>query len=164
MKKTVAKTLTTALLGASCLLYAGGALAQAASAPPPPNYPDSVKAYVAAAKKEIKVIKMAEFRKLVDENKAGLIVDVREADEVADGHVPGAVHVPRGLLEFQIWEYVGFPKAVDMNKQMTIYCKSGGRAALAAKTLKDLGFTNVASVEMPFGEWVKGGNPLVKPK
>ncbi len=156
------KPLSIVLLLSASLLSGGVALAQ--KPPPAPTYPDSVKAYVAAAKKQIKTIKLDEFRALVDENRAGLIVDVREEDEFADGHVPGAINVPRGLIEFRIWKEVGFPTATDTGRQMTLYCATGGRCALAAKSLQDLGFTNVASVDMKFEDWVKGGNPVVKPK
>jgi rhodanese-related sulfurtransferase len=78
--------------------------------------------------------------------------------------VPGAVNVPRGLIEFRIWKLVGFPDKVDLNKQMTLYCLTGGRCALATKSLQDLGFTNVTSVDMMFEDWVKAGYPVAKPK
>jgi rhodanese-related sulfurtransferase len=156
------KPLSIALLVSASLLVGGCAIAQ--KAPPAPTYPDSVKAYVGAAKKQIKTIKLDEFRALLDQGKAGLIVDVREEDEFADGYVPGAVNIPRGLIEFRIWGEVGFPNATDMNKQMSIYCKTGGRCALATKSLQELGFTNVTAVDMLFDAWVKGGNPVVKPK
>lgn len=159
---TLKKSLSLALLISASLLLSGCAYAQ--KAPPAPTYPDSIKAYVGAAKKQIKTIKLEEFRALLDQGKAGLIVDVRQEDEFADGHVPGAVNVPRGLIEFRIWGEVGFPNATDMGKQMTLYCKTGGRCALATKTLQDLGFTHVTSVDMMFDAWVKGGHPVVKPK
>jgi rhodanese-related sulfurtransferase len=156
------KALPIAGLVSAGLLLGGTALAQ--TAPAAPTYPDSIKAYVGAAKKQVKLVKMDEFKALFDQGKAGLIVDVRQENEYADGFVPGAVNVPRGLIEFRIWEEVGFPKATDMNKQMTLYCKTGGRCALAAKTLQELGFTNVSSVDMLFENWVKAGYPVAKPK
>ena len=119
---------------------------------------------VANTKKQIKTVNMAEFRALVDQNKAGMIIDVRQENEFEDGFVPGAINVPRGLIEFRIWKLVGFPNAVDMNKQMSLYCATGGRCALATKSLQDMGFTNVTSVDMRFDDWVKGGNPVAKPK
>jgi rhodanese-related sulfurtransferase len=145
-----------ALLVAASLVLPGHALAQ--------NYPDSVKQMVSATKKQIKVISMEQFKALVDKKEAGLIIDVRQEDEYADGFVPGAVNVPRGLIEFRIWKLVGFPDKTDMNKQMTLYCLTGGRCALAAKSLQDLGFTNVTSVDMMFDNWVKAGYPVAKPK
>lgn len=154
-------------LATTCLLAAGlliGGTVAAQKAPPAPTYPDSIKAYVGAAKKQIKLIKLDEFKALVDQGKAGLIVDVRQENEFSDGFVPGAINVPRGLIEFRIWAEVGFPNATDMNKQMTLYCATGGRCALAAKTLQDLGFTNVTSVDMLWDSWVKAGYPVAKPK
>jgi rhodanese-related sulfurtransferase len=109
------------------------------------NYPDTIKQLVGKAKKEVPLVNM------------------RNPDEFADGHVPGAVNVPRGLLEFTIWNHVGYPDKTDMNKQMTLYCKTGGRCALATKTLRDLGFTNVTSADMVFEQWVKAGYPVAKP-
>ena len=144
----------TAMLVAASLFMPGYALAQ--------NYPDSVKQLVSAAKKQIKTINMEQFKALLDKKEAGLIIDVRQEDEYADGFVPGAVNVPRGLVEFRIWKLVGFPDKTDMNKQMTLYCLSGGRCALAAKSLQDLGFTNVTSVDMMWENWVKAGHPVAK--
>ena len=92
----------------------------------------------------------------------GLIVDVREPGEYADGHIPGAISVPRGLIEFRIWPHVGFPNNTDMHKTMTLYCASGARCALAAKSLQDLGFSNVTAADMWIEEWVGAGYPLVK--
>ncbi|MDZ7652180.1 MAG: rhodanese-like domain-containing protein [Burkholderiaceae bacterium] len=127
------------------------------------NYPDSVKQMVAATKKQIKTINMDQFKALLDKKEAGVVVDVRNPDEFAEGFVPGAVNVPRGLLEFTIWTHVGYPDKTDMNKKLTLYCKTGGRCALAAKTLGDMGFTNVTSVDMLFEQWVKAGHPVAKP-
>ena len=145
----------TAALVAASLMLPGHALAQ--------NYPDSVKQMVSAAKKQVPLVNMEQFKAGFDKNDLGLIVDMRNPDEYADGHVPGAVNVPRGLLEFTIWNQVGFPDKTDMNKKMTLYCKSGGRCALATKTLRDLGFTNVTSADMAFENWVKAGYPVAKP-
>lgn len=128
------------------------------------NYPASVKELVANTRKQVTTIDMAGFRKVFDAKSGALIVDVREPEEFAAGHVPGAVNVPRGLLEFTIWGEVGFPDKLDMNKPMYLYCKTGGRCTLAAKTLKDLGFTNVTAVVMVFEEWKKAGNPVAMPK
>jgi len=151
-----ARTLITALLVAASIVLPGQVLAQ--------NYPDSVKQLVSATKKQIKVVSMDQFKAMVDKKAAGTIIDVRQEDEYADGFVPGAVNVPRGLIEFRIWKLVGFPDKTDMNKQMTLYCLTGGRCALATKSLQDLGFTNVTSVDMKFDDWVKAGYPVAKPQ
>jgi rhodanese-related sulfurtransferase len=127
------------------------------------NYPDTIKQMVGKAKKEVPLVNMEQFKAGFDKKSLGLIVDVRNPDEYADGHIPGAVNVPRGLLEFTIWNHVGYPDKTDMNKQMTLYCKTGGRCALATKTLRDLGFTNVTTADMVFENWVKAGYPVAKP-
>jgi rhodanese-related sulfurtransferase len=151
MKKSIA----AAILVSASMLLPGVATAQ--------NYPDSVKQMVGAAKKQVNTIKLEQFKAAFDAKKLGTIVDVRNPDEYAEGFIPGAVNVPRGLLEFTIWSHVGYPDKLDMNKQLTLYCKSGGRCALATKTLKDMGFTNVTSADMTFESWVKAGHPVAKP-
>jgi rhodanese-related sulfurtransferase len=129
------------------------------------NYPASVKELVANTRKQVKTVGMPAFKAVYDAQlSAPLIVDVREPEEYAAGHVPGAVNVPRGLLEFTIWEHVGFPDKTDMNKPIFLYCKTGGRCTLAAKSLQDLGFTNVNAVVMLFEDWKKAGYPVAMPK
>jgi rhodanese-related sulfurtransferase len=129
------------------------------------NYPDSVKQYVANTRKQIKTVGMPAFKAVYDAKlSSAVIVDVREPEEYAAGYVPGAVNVPRGLLEFTIWEHVGFPDKTDMNKPLFLYCKTGGRCTLAAKSLQDLGFTNVTAVVMLFEDWKKAGYPVEMPK
>ncbi len=150
------RTLITAMLVSASLLLPGLALAQ--------NYPPSVGQMVAATKKQIKTVKLDEFKAAFDKKDLGLIVDVRQEDEYADGFVPGAVNVPRGLIEFRIWKLVGFPDKTDLNTKMTLYCATGGRCSLATKSLMDLGFTNVTSADMKFEDWVKAGYPVTKPK
>lgn len=90
-----------------------------------------------------------------------LLLDVREEGEFKAGHVPGTVNIPRGLLELRIWKQLGYPMDIDMGRRIYVQCASGGRATLATKQLKDIGFTNVVAVIMNFREWEKRGNPLV---
>ena len=148
------RTFAVAILATICLALPATAPAQ--------NYPPSVGQYVASVKKQVKTINMAEFKAALDRGDVGVLVDVREADEFADGHIPGAVNVPRGLIEFTIWAHVGFPDKTDTARQLTLYCKTGGRCALAAKSLQDLGFTHVAAVDMKLEDWIKADYPLVK--
>jgi rhodanese-related sulfurtransferase len=152
--KFARRTLVLSLLFGFALAVPGLAGAQ--------NYPDSIKQMVAAAKAQVKVINMEQFKAGYDKKDLGLIIDVRNPDEYAAGHVAGAVNVSRGLLEFTIWDQVGYPDKTDMNKKLTLYCKTGGRCALASKTLKDLGFTNVTSADMKIEEWIKAGYPTAK--
>jgi rhodanese-related sulfurtransferase len=148
------KSLSILLLASAAFLLPGLASAQ--------NYPDSVKQYVGATKKQVTTINLEQFKAAYDQRKLGLIVDVREPDEFAEGYIPGAINIPRGLIEFNIWTEVGYPDKTDVNKQITLYCKTGGRCALAAKSLKDLGFTNVTAADMKIEDWKKAGYPLAK--
>ena len=134
------------------------------AAAPAPSYPPLINELVAKTKSQIKTVKMPEFKAAFDRKDLGLLVDVRNENEFEDGFVPGAVNVPRGLIEFRIWKLVGFPDKTRMDAKMTLYCASGGRCALATKSLQDLGFTNVTSVDMKFDDWVKAGYPVAKPQ
>jgi len=122
--------------------------------------PDSVNQLVAQTKKLIKTINLDEFKSAVDKKDYDLIIDVREPDEYTQGYVPDAVNIPRGVIEFKIWPYVGFPEKTDTGKKIILYCKTGGRCSLAAKSLQDLGFTNVMSVDIMFKSWVDAGYPV----
>lgn len=137
--------------------------AQPPAAAAAPSYPPSVNQMIAATKKQIRTIDMQQFKAGFDRKDLGLIVDVRNENEFEDGYVPGAVNVPRGLIEFRIWKLAGFPEATNMATKMTLYCATGGRCALATKTLQDMGFTNVTAADMRFTDWVKAGYPVAKP-
>lgn len=155
------RTLLVALLVSTGMLLSSLARAQAGA--PAPVFPPSVGQLIAGAKKQVKTITMDEFRAALDRKEPGLIIDVREEDEYLNGFVPGAINIPRGVIEFRIWKRVGYPDAPEMNKRLTLYCATGGRCALAAKSLQDLGFNNVVSVDMLFGDWVNAGHPVTKP-
>jgi rhodanese-related sulfurtransferase len=127
------------------------------------NYPASVKELVASTRKQVKTVDLAGFKTAFDAKTPQVIVDVREPEEFAAGYVPRAVNVPRGLLEFNIWGEVGYPDKLDMNKKIYLYCKTGGRCTLAAKTLQDLGFKDVTAVVMLFEDWRKAGYPVAMP-
>lgn len=126
------------------------------------SFPPVVKQKVEAAQKQVKTIGMEEYRKLVENPGTALIVDVREPHEYAAGHVPGAINVPRGVLEFKIWSHLGFPANTEMDRPLILQCQSGNRASLAAQSLQDLGFTQTTAVVMSLDDWQKAGNPFVK--
>src|SRR5215213_11493889 len=95
-------------------------------------------------KSQIDEVDPAEVRGELDRNgdRETVIVDVRESDEWDAGHIPGAVHVPRGYLESRIEGAVP-----DRDRRVVLYCASGQRSALAAHTLEQmLGYTNVGSM------------------
>jgi rhodanese-related sulfurtransferase len=86
-------------------------------------------------------------------------VDVREADEWQEGHLPGAVHVPRGYLESRIESVVA-----DKSQPVIVYCAAGNRSAFGAKTLKELGYEHVHSLAGGFTDWKRNGLEIVMPR
>ncbi|QDM15520.1 rhodanese-like domain-containing protein [Tardiphaga sp. vice352] len=126
------------------------------------NWPDSVDQYVAQIRKTVQTTDMDGYLAAVKSPNEQLLLDVREEEEFKAGHVPGAVNIPRGLLEFRIWTQLGHPAQVDTGRKIYVQCQTGGRATLATKQLQDIGFTNVIAVIMNFEDWQKKGNPLVK--
>ncbi len=123
-------------------------------------WPESVDKLVAMAKASAGTVDMSSFAKIYEKKEFEMLLDVREPVEYSKGHIPSAINVPRGVLEFAIWPKVGFPLRVDYNKKIYIYCAIGGRASLAAMSLKELGFKNVVAVDMRFNEWSKAGHPV----
>ena len=108
---------------------------------------------VSEALKEIKTISTDDAHKMLDDNKCNLI-DIRDVRELQkEGQVEGANHIPRGMLEFWIDpESVYFKQGkLDLNKEMVLFCAGGLRSALAAKTLKDMGFEKVSHIDGGFG-------------
>jgi molybdopterin/thiamine biosynthesis adenylyltransferase/rhodanese-related sulfurtransferase len=86
-------------------------------------------------------------------------IDVREQDEWQEGHLPGAVHVPRGFLESRIEGVVA-----DKSRPVILYCAAANRSAFAAKTLEELGYTNVHSLAGGFTDWKRNGLEIVMPR
>jgi rhodanese-related sulfurtransferase len=126
------------------------------------NWPDSMDQYVAQVRKTIVTTDMDGYLAVVKNPNGALLLDVRDENEFKAGHVPGTVNISRGRLEFRIWKLLGYPDKVDMNRKMYVQCPNGGRATLAAKHLKDIGFTNVTAVVMELADWQKKGHPFVK--
>lgn len=87
--------------------------------------------------------------------KGSIAMDVRELLEYETGHIPNARHISRGMLEFMIGNQPDFQ---DKNTSIVVYCKSGGRSALAAETLQQLGFSNVHSMLGGFDLWSEGSD------
>ena len=87
-----------------------------------------------------------------------LILDVREPDEYEEGAIPGAIHIPRGHLEAQIEGRI-----LDKSAPIVVYCAGGVRSAFAAKTMEELGYTNVMSMEGGFGRWKDEGRDWKQP-
>lgn len=111
----------------------------------------SAKDLVAEANTSVKMMPATEAAKLVGTHDV-VFVDLREQDELQKtGGIRGAIHVPRGFLEFQADPSSPTHKAeLDPDKRIVLFCGSGSRSALAAKTLGDMGFANVAHVQGGF--------------
>jgi len=88
-----------------------------------------------------------------------VLVDVREKHEWNDGHIPGAIHVPRGYLELQVEEAVP-----DKSKSVVLYCAGGVRSLIAGVTLQQMGYQDVISMSGGFGQWKGNGYPFVQPR
>lgn len=90
-----------------------------------------------------------------------VLVDIRDAPEIeANGRIPGAVHVPRGMLEFRADPTSPYHQApLDPSRRVILHCASGGRSALAAQTLQDMGYEDVAHLDGGFNAWSEAGKP-----
>lgn len=87
------------------------------------------------------------------------VLDVRETSEYEASRLPGAVNIPRGILEFRIGEVQEFAKK---DVPILLYCRTGGRAALATLALNQIGYTNVTSITGGVMAWEQAGLPLEK--
>lgn len=106
---------------------------------------------VADAKQQIAEVTVDTAKKLLAEGNI-VLLDVREESEYAAGHIDAALLLPRGVLEFKL---AGVPELADKGKAVLIYCRTGGRSALAAQTLQTLGYQNVLSMAGGFEAWQK---------
>ena len=119
---------------------------------------------ISEALKDVKTITPDEALKLSNENKCNLI-DIRDANELQKlGQIENSYNISRGLLEFSIHPDSAFiqREEIDLNKELVLFCAAGGRSALAAKTLKEMGFSNVSHVEGGFGAMVNSGFKIKK--
>ena len=121
----------------------------------PAGPPPVVKEMVAKAKAAIKVVSAADVKAAIDKKEKAVILDVRDPGEYTAGHLPGAINVSRGTLEFGIWG-----KVADQNAKIYVYCKTAGRSTLATKTLNDLGYKNAVLMDAQFEDWIKAGYPV----
>ena len=114
-------------------------------------------ALVQDAKKRVRETNVADVKARLDRKEPVVLVDVREDHEWNEGHVPGAVHLGRGILERDAEER--FP---DKNAEIVLYCGGGFRSALAADNLQKMGFTKVISMDGGIRGWREAGHPTVK--
>ena len=124
----------------------------------------SAKTLVADALSEVKTISPSEALELSNKNECNLI-DIRDGIELQNlGRIENSYHVSRGLLEFSLHPDSPYVQNndLDLNKEIVLFCAAGGRSALAAKTLKEMGFNKVSHVEGGFGEMSDSGFKIVK--
>lgn len=116
---------------------------------------------VAEAKQRIEELSVAELQAEIDRG-GTTVVDIRDFRERLDkGAIPGAVSVPRGMLEFwfdPVSPY--YREGFEFDQRYVLYCAGGQRSALATAVLVDLGFTNVAHLEVGFNGWAEAGGPV----
>lgn len=110
------------------------------------------------ARREIREVTPDDARRRLEAGAVAL--DVREAEEVAAGHLPDATHIPRGLLELQLGDH---ERLRDPDTPIVTYCRAGGRSALAAKSLQDMGYRNVVSLAGGYDAWRQAGNAVRMP-
>lgn len=114
---------------------------------------------VVAAKSRITEIPLEDADAAI--RQADVLIDVREADEFQAGHLAGAINIPRGLLEFRL---SNMPELAARDLSIVLYCKTSGRAALAACSLLEMGYLQVRSIAGGIDAWEAAGKPLVKPQ
>lgn len=124
----------------------------------------SLKELLAEARSRITEVSVDEARSLAEGDPAALFLDVREEAELQAGRIPGAVHVPRGLLEPKAAaDSPARDQAFEVQDRLILaYCASGARSAFAADVLQVLGFSNVRSIAGGFTAWSERGLPVEK--
>jgi sulfur-carrier protein adenylyltransferase/sulfurtransferase len=106
----------------------------------------------------VRFVSLEDLKTRLEKKDPITLVDVREKDEVRAGTIPGALHIPRGFLEMQVEQ-----KLPDKNAEIIVYCAGGTRSAFAAKTLSELGYTNVTSANPGFVRWKDLQYPVDQP-
>jgi molybdopterin/thiamine biosynthesis adenylyltransferase/rhodanese-related sulfurtransferase len=111
------------------------------------------------AKKEIREVSVHDVHSALESGQDFVLLDVREKDEWDEGHLPKAVFLPRGFLEVKVEKLIA-----DRNAPVIIYCAGGVRSVLAAKSLQEMGYTDVVSMAGGYGEWKNNGLPFEVPE
>jgi rhodanese-related sulfurtransferase len=110
------------------------------------------------AKTRVKETNVPEVKKRLDAGEKFVLVDTREDNEWARGHLPGAIHLCKGIIERDIEAAVP-----DKNAEVILYCGGGFRSALAADNLQKMGYTKVISMDGGWRGWTEAGFPVEKP-
>jgi len=110
------------------------------------------------AKSRVRQADFRDIKRRLDSREKLTLIDVREDNEWARGHLPGAVHLGKGIIDRDIEE--AFP---DKDATLVLYCGGGFRSALAADNLQKMGYTNVISMDGGWRGWTEAGYPTEKP-
>jgi rhodanese-related sulfurtransferase len=109
------------------------------------------------AKQRVRETTVDAVKARIDRGETFVLVDVREDREFAADHLPGAVHLGKGIIERDVEG-----KYPDLNTELVLYCGGGFRSAMAADNLQKMGYTNVISMDGGIGDWRKKAYPLEK--
>ena len=121
------------------------------------DHPEGFLKLVKDAKTRIKEVDYREIKKKFDAGEKMILVDTREDNEWARGHVPGAVHLGKGVIERDIERAIP-----DKDATIVLYCGGGYRSALAADNLQKMGYRNVISMDGGWRGWTESGYPVIK--
>ena len=122
-----------------------------------PNHPPKFLAIVDDAKKRVRECTVEDVKNRLDRGEKFVLVDVREDSEWAADHLPGAIHLGKGVIERDIEKTVP-----DTNTEVVLYCGGGFRSALAADNLQKMGYKNVISMDGGVRGWREKGYPMEK--
>jgi rhodanese-related sulfurtransferase len=100
-------------------------------------------------------VTVKEFKKIMESGEKFVLLDVRTAEEYEAAHLPGAINVSRGLVEWQVPQRVP-----DTDTKIYLYCRTGARSGLVTKRLREMGYKNVTNIYESFGGWVQAGYPV----
>ncbi|MFZ3200742.1 MAG: rhodanese-like domain-containing protein [Candidatus Acidiferrales bacterium] len=121
------------------------------------DHPEGFLNLVKGAKKRIKEENFRETKKRLDASEKIILVDTREDSEWARGHIPGAIHLSKGIIERDIERAIP-----DKDAAIILYCGGGFRSALAADNLQKMGYRNVISMDGGWRGWTEAGFPVIK--
>jgi rhodanese-related sulfurtransferase len=119
--------------------------------------PKSYQQLVMEALQSIPEVAPAQLQSRIEDGEPIVLIDVREPDEFARGKIPGAHTIPRGVLEMQV------DGRLPRESTVVLYCGGGGRSALAAKSLADMGFEKVENLQGGWQAWMNSGLPVEQP-
>ena len=112
---------------------------------------------VKEAKASIKEVSVDDVKKMIDNKEKIIILDVRDKDEFETGHIPGAINLSRGMLEFKISTLIP-----DKNAMIIVYCGIDLRGPLATKTLNEFGYKNAVNINGGLKAWKAAGYSIAK--